>query len=520
MEQMSSWIGEMKRDGTIPSSNASQQVPKPAEAPTSSKVAEVPNKSPTVIHPAGANPANFKMVRVVKPEPATEIARGRIRCTIETGRFKGLNYAFINEKYFKWARELVDMGKIQLVRRRVRDDGLFNLGIPKEDDPTMRRYTMEQMERLLKKRIVQRANPEKYNLIHRQFMSVSTNPSPRPIVQEKKATPVTEAPFDMKLFAMFAAQVNATMGEVRKDEKLRAVHRDRSKGLGIKGQGFPQGLNISPFLSCLKLMRVLGDQPGLVMYMDDGLIYGPSKAIVLERIRRFEERISTIGLSLSLEKSGWIREELEIKSFRFLGLRLEKGIFRSETRKGVQESLVRYETDFEEYDKLGAFYGISQEDRLNAWLESWGQNLPAALSDSVISNSKVRSWLLNKAKDKTAALKWALDKGWLKLDNMEIGISSEATLRFASAKRFLSNLVANSFMKSGTEEQVRASNRGTVAAWKKIRNASGKFVWGILTKILKSGRAEDPRLMSTMTSQANLELMKRFRRRAARKGTK
>lgn len=70
-------------------------------------------------------------------------------------------------------------------------------------------------------------------------------------------------------------------------------------------RGFPQGANVSPFLSICLLNLLNGPNFGnILMYADDGLIYSDKK---------FDERLvwglfEGIGIEISQEKSGWVRE--------------------------------------------------------------------------------------------------------------------------------------------------------------------------------------------------------------------
>jgi hypothetical protein len=66
-------------------------------------------------------------------------------------------------------------------------------------------------------------------------------------------------------------------------------------------RGFPQGANISPFLSICLLNLLNGPAFGnILMYADDGLIYSSKKFDASEVSRMFEG----IGIEVSPEKSG------------------------------------------------------------------------------------------------------------------------------------------------------------------------------------------------------------------------
>jgi len=119
----------------------------------------------------------------------------------------------------------------------------------------------------------------------------------------------------------------------------RAIGRDMWKNLAQEGRGFPQGLSISPILSTNLLERTLPDltSNNITMYMDDGLIYGNTKAEVLQIINKLEAALEKLGISMAPEKSGWVRENWTfVKSSKFLAIRIkEDGTLISETRSGT-----------------------------------------------------------------------------------------------------------------------------------------------------------------------------------------
>jgi len=117
---------------------------------------------------------------------------------------------------------------------------------------------------------------------------------------------------------------------------------DWAKGLSKVGRGFPQGLSFSPILSTNLLERALPEvtSKNLTMYMDDGLIYGQTKAEVLQIITKLEAALDKLGITLAPEKSGWVREDwIFKKSSKFLAIRVkEDGTLVSETRGGTSRN--------------------------------------------------------------------------------------------------------------------------------------------------------------------------------------
>lgn len=68
-----------------------------------------------------------------------------------------------------------------------------------------------------------------------------------------------------------------------------------------KGGGFPQGANLSPFLSILSLN--IREQPGfanLLMYADDGMFYSDEPFTEDDVVNHFR----ALGQEVALEKSG------------------------------------------------------------------------------------------------------------------------------------------------------------------------------------------------------------------------
>lgn len=83
-------------------------------------------------------------------------------------------------------------------------------------------------------------------------------------------------------------------------------------------RGFPQGANISPFLSLIGLITA-GDPrfADIIMYADDGLFYS-SKKFSPKDVEKF---FSDLGLTVHPTKSRWVRENYEWKRpLKFLGL--------------------------------------------------------------------------------------------------------------------------------------------------------------------------------------------------------
>jgi len=114
---------------------------------------------------------------------------------------------------------------------------------------------------------------------------------------------------------------------------------DVENGLGISGSGVPQGVSFSPMLACLGTHVWISpwiQEKHLVMYMDDGLLYGDTEEIVLKAVEELKENLKLMGVSIAENKSGWVRKGLEYKSLKFLGLEynFEKDTIKGATRNG------------------------------------------------------------------------------------------------------------------------------------------------------------------------------------------
>jgi len=110
---------------------------------------------------------------------------------------------------------------------------------------------------------------------------------------------------------------------------------DVENGLGISGSGVPQGASFSPMLACLGTHVWISpwiQEKHLIMYMDDGLLYGESEEIVTKALNELKENLSLMGVKLAENKSGWVRKGNEFKKLKFLGLEYD---FSTDTIKGA-----------------------------------------------------------------------------------------------------------------------------------------------------------------------------------------
>lgn len=126
------------------------------------------------------------------------------------------------------------------------------------------------------------------------------------------------------------------------DEQERALGRDRWKNLGQEGKGLPQGLNTSPLLSTIMtdiVLAKLGQKGDLIMYMDDGIIFGETRDELAKNIIELKVQLGTLGLEMEPTKSKLVKTNGKwVDSIRFLGLRYDpvEDTFWSETRSGTK----------------------------------------------------------------------------------------------------------------------------------------------------------------------------------------
>jgi len=114
-------------------------------------------------------------------------------------------------------------------------------------------------------------------------------------------------------------------------------------------RGVPQGCNMSPTIAAVALETHLVQSPynaGIVMYADDGIIYGDDQYQVEKFVEFLEEKALAVGTAVHPKKSRWVKRYGVFEgSFKFLGLRYDPckpNEVRGETRNGS-----RYEIPLE-----------------------------------------------------------------------------------------------------------------------------------------------------------------------------
>jgi len=199
----------------------------------------------------------------------------------------------------------------------------------------------------------------------------------------------------------------------------REVARDSWKGLD-KSTGVAQGANTSPFLACLALHKAVGDMDGLIMYMDDGLIYGETQEEVDQNIQKFKEKLDTLGLQLEPKKSGYVKQEGRmVRPMKFLGIKTEDGVsLTSATRSGTKEDFLNPVTTEEFVARLGA-EGWHPTDALKELERFRKEGLPHIPTEKEFvalmgiegvsaSMARVAHWVLKKQEALSGSLVWAV----------------------------------------------------------------------------------------------------------------
>lgn len=113
-------------------------------------------------------------------------------------------------------------------------------------------------------------------------------------------------------------------------------------------RGLPQGSPTSPLLSILSISRSkLGSYPH-VMYADDGILFDVDPLSLPDVTELSDEKYGVL-IHPSPEKTYWARKwGEELRPIKFLGLIIENGELRSETRKGKSLKLDQWELLSEE----------------------------------------------------------------------------------------------------------------------------------------------------------------------------
>jgi hypothetical protein len=250
-------------------------------------------------------------------------------------------------------------------------------------------------------------------------------------------------------------------------ERDRALGRDSWKGLGVTDFGFPQGANTSPFLSCLQVMRAVGPNNNIVMYMDDGLLFADTMEELNKVIKAFKESLATINCSLAEEKSRLIcNGDGTLLKSKFLGIETDNITINSKTRKGIEEPF-KGPVSIEDYEKLSYYFNLTP------------------------SNTRVvKNWLLtDRVKTKMSAIEWAIEHG------------------------FLSNIIAQAF--NPNDEGFYQSLQGSNAKYYKILDNKG-LAMEVRNNLLNPSNEDDIKIYSTY---ATIQILKSMRRSRAGKRT-
>jgi hypothetical protein len=134
-----------------------------------------------------------------------------------------------------------------------------------------------------------------------------------------------------------------------------AQQYDIEQNLNIRGSGVPQGASFSPHLACLGTHLWIPERTqlnNLIMYMDDGLLFGDTLEEVTQAKEDLEIGLQAMGVQLSEAKSKWIKSPEHNENLKFLGLEynFETKRIRAATRNGSTTEFPSI--DFEKVMKL------------------------------------------------------------------------------------------------------------------------------------------------------------------------
>lgn len=130
---------------------------------------------------------------------------------------------------------------------------------------------------------------------------------------------------------------------LKKDSVGRA--RDSFYSLGQSDRGTPQGVSWSPYITSLTTGQCIGtSHPGIIMYMDDGLLFANTKSEIEKYKTHLITMMNYIGVSLAEAKCGFIKEDgIWAKNLKILGTSYDYQIdwIFSSTRSGTVTAMPR-----------------------------------------------------------------------------------------------------------------------------------------------------------------------------------
>jgi len=163
----------------------------------------------------------------------------------------------------------------------------------------------------------------------------------------------------------------------------------------VKFIGTAQGSPLSPYLAALaidEIQRNLPEGVKIILYADDGIVYGPN-ALEFVTSGKFKLLLASLGFTLAEHKSGWVKGlDVWAKELKFLGLTYN-GIhdtLRSSTRKGAslyfnKHQLLESEYDIEaaeKYSTLGLYDKFRAAVRQSMNYRASGQASAAAIASN------------------------------------------------------------------------------------------------------------------------------------------
>jgi hypothetical protein len=124
-----------------------------------------------------------------------------------------------------------------------------------------------------------------------------------------------------------------SLNKISSIEEAKAINKSMAKGV-------PQGLSISPVLSCLAKSYILKDYGSkMVCYVDDGIIYSEEEI----NLESFKKAMTILGTEINEEKSSWLKKDGSWmkNKFKFLGIEynVENDTMKAASRSGRSQKL-------------------------------------------------------------------------------------------------------------------------------------------------------------------------------------
>lgn len=178
----------------------------------------------------------------------------------------------------------------------------------------------------------------------------------------------------------------AMKANVQRKHALHNVGSEEKSTDIMMNRGVPQGCNISPISAVIAIETAMKDMPhdaSMIMYADDGIIFGDDEIEVKKAIKYLRVKALEIGTSIHEKKSKWIKTNGEWNcNLKFLGIEYlpEQEIIKGHTRNGsrIMAPIMDIKSvnfaDFD-YNTLSPTEKneLLKDGKPNSWLKFWGK---------------------------------------------------------------------------------------------------------------------------------------------------